>query len=88
MVELATGEPVPPASYPPLATQAGNAIGSMARFVASGFAVATAEEQARRLAICHLCPEYDAIRVRCRKCGCRVRLKARIASDRCPLSKW
>ena len=78
------------ASYPSLATMAGNAIKAVAGFVADGFKVASEEEQSRRLAICHQCPKYDATQDRCFICGCVASWKARIASQHCPLEtpRW
>jgi hypothetical protein len=88
VVEMAGGE----SSYPPLATQAGNLARAVGRAVANAVTgqpvIVSAEEQARRLAICTSCPEYDPIQVRCRRCGCRSSIKARIASESCPLNKW
>jgi hypothetical protein len=85
---------IPSPDYPPLATQAGNALSALGRVVANAVigqpVVVSAEEQARRLAICASCPEYDAEQARCQICGCYARFKARLASEHCPLEspKW
>jgi hypothetical protein len=75
-------------SFPPLATQAANLAGTVARFVASGGELATPEERARRLAICEGCEFFKGRR--CVKCGCRLRAKVAMASEHCPLDppKW
>lgn len=88
MIRKATGKAEPAPSYPSLAQQAWNASKAATGFVASGFKVADKAEQERRLAICHACEFYDAVRSRCRKCGCKVSLKARIETSHCPISKW
>ena len=75
-------------SYPPLLTQAGNAVKAAAGFVASGFAVADQAEQERRLAICQECEFFDHARSRCTKCGCIAVWKAWVASQKCPIGKW
>jgi hypothetical protein len=72
--------------YPSAATMLGNAAGAAVGFAASGFKVADAEERGRRLEICGGCESYDE--GRCRKCGCFMSLKARLASSRCPVGKW
>lgn len=78
------------ASYPPVMEQVGNAIGAAAAFVASGGVMVDDAERSRRLLICAECTHYDASQRRCRLCGCRLNLKARIASQHCPdkPSRW
>jgi hypothetical protein len=78
---------VPP-PYPSLLTQAASAVKAAAGFIASGFKVASNEEQDRRLAICHACELFDGVQGRCRKCGCFGDWKTWIASQQCPLWKW
>lgn len=86
--------PAAPAEYPSLLTQAGNALGALARVVGAvvtGQAVAVdAAEQARRLEICRACDQFDAVQQRCRICGCVNGWKARLATEHCPLvpPKW
>lgn len=41
----------------------------------------------RRLSICGHCEELRAA-MRCGKCGCKVRIKARMAMTRCPKGLW
>ena len=54
----------------------------------------TREEANERLKICRgsstneLCEEYFKPTGSCKKCGCFVRLKTKIASQSCPLDKW
>lgn len=77
-----------PASYPPLATQAANLAGSLWAWAVSGFTMASEDEQARRLAICHACPQWDG--GRCRICGCALSAKVSLKTAHCPLPepKW
>ena len=54
----------------------------------------TREETNERLKICRgsssnePCEEYFKPIGSCKKCGCFVRLKTKIASQKCPLDKW
>ena len=88
MIRMAVSDQ--PTAYPSLAAQANSALRSATGFVASGLAVASHEEQSRRLSICHACEHYDAERGRCRICGCYLAWKAKIASEHCPDSppRW
>lgn len=87
MVAKATGIKSDPA-YPSLGTMAVNAARAAAGFVASGFAIASEEEQARRLAVCRECEYFRPEHVRCAKCSCFINLKKRIQSSHCPIGKW
>ncbi len=81
--------------YPSLAKMAGNAATAFVD-VAKGFfkgeqVRVAKEEQERRFAICQSCTEwFDPEKERCRhpKCGCYMRLKTWLASQRCPVGKW
>ena len=83
VVKKAGGEV--PAAYPPLLEQAGTAARALGRAVRSGFKAVDDAEHARRLAICEACEHFDPKRGRCRKCGCKARWKARLATEHCPL---
>jgi hypothetical protein len=41
-----------------------------------------------RLAICTTCPWLDKRLVKCRKCGCFMKLKATLLEAKCPIDKW
>ena len=41
-----------------------------------------------RLAICNECPWLDKRLVKCRKCGCFMKLKSTLGSAKCPIGKW
>jgi len=46
---------------------------------------------ARRMRICRSCPELQAGFLKsptCGLCGCKLGLKARMATQECPLGKW
>lgn len=72
--------------YPSAGAMVKSAAKAAADFAASGFKVIDATERERRLDICHACEFFDA--GRCRKCGCFMTIKARIAASRCPIGKW
>lgn len=74
--------------YPSVASMAGNAARAAVEFAAAGFGTVDQAERERRLDICRSCQEYDARQGRCRKCGCGMSLKARLASSKCPIGKW
>lgn len=50
----------------------------------------TKERLTKRLNICAVCPMLRAglLGPRCAKCGCFVKLKARLATESCPAGKW
>jgi hypothetical protein len=73
---------------PPILAQAANVLGAVVAFATSGFKTVDQAEQGRRLAICHECEFFDHEQVRCRKCGCFANLKARLATEHCPIDKW
>lgn len=77
-------------AYPPLATQAANALGSAAKFVASGGATVSQEEFDRRRVICQACPtrRYVADEDRCEACGCYLAVKPWGKAESCPDGHW
>ncbi len=85
VIRLASGTmPV----YPPVATQVGNALGAVTRFVTSGFAVVDQAEFDRRRAICATCDFLDAAQDRCLKCACYLAVKPWGKAESCPVGKW
>ena len=48
----------------------------------------TTEEYNKRLDICKSCEFYFKPTGTCKKCGCFMRLKAKISSLSCPINKW
>jgi hypothetical protein len=41
-----------------------------------------------RLAICNTCEWFDKRMVKCRKCGCFMKLKSTLKQAECPIGKW
>jgi hypothetical protein len=88
----ARGGPAPP--YPDPIQQAINAAAAAGRAASAAVAgqpvVVDQAELLRRLAICEACPKFNADDGRCTACGCRMRYKARLATEHCPLQepKW
>jgi len=41
-----------------------------------------------RLSICNTCEFFNKRSVRCRKCGCFMKLKSTLKQAKCPLHKW
>jgi hypothetical protein len=80
--------------YPTLLAQAGNALGAAKRLAAAWWsgneATVSLEEMEDRLTICVDCEHFDQRSIRCRKCGCWLKNKARLKTEHCPLDppKW
>ncbi len=60
---------------------------AMVNYALDGFANVSEEDYKKRLNICENCPERTENWV-CKKCGCGLKLKAKWASQSCPLGKW
>jgi hypothetical protein len=45
-------------------------------------------EAEERMKICASCEEYIKEENRCNLCGCYMRVKTRIATEKCPIGKW
>lgn len=41
-----------------------------------------------RIEICKTCPELIKVTFQCKKCGCFMKEKSKLADASCPLSKW
>ena len=41
-----------------------------------------------RMLICKQCPELIKLTSQCKKCGCIMNLKTKLAIASCPLNKW
>lgn len=90
-----------PTAMPTIPRQALNLGGAVVRTITSAIVgkrvKATQVEESIRLAICKQCPsvrpwERDNDFLRCAECGCwlngKIKAKARLASESCPLDKW
>ena len=42
----------------------------------------------KRLSICEVCPELIKLTHQCKKCGCFMKIKAKLQDADCPLRKW
>lgn len=47
-----------------------------------------AETYDKRIDICKGCPELIKITFQCKKCGCLMKEKSKLADASCPLNKW
>ena len=43
---------------------------------------------AERMSICEECPFLNKNVMRCKKCGCFMRLKTTLHQAKCPIGKW
>jgi hypothetical protein len=41
-----------------------------------------------RLAICFGCEFFNEDSMRCKKCGCNMKLKTKLDTAKCPINKW
>ncbi len=67
--------------------QAVNFASAVGKHLASGMKKRDQDEYERALSICRECPSLTD-NGRCAECGCFVRIKARWATQSCPLGKW
>lgn len=49
---------------------------------------ATDSEAGSRLEICNDCPFLTKFTQQCKKCGCFMHLKVKLAKAECPVGKW
>lgn len=78
--------------YPSPLEMAKNLVSEVATNVSSmldGNDLETTPENAnKRLDICLSCEFFDHTQERCTKCGCFMKLKAKLLAAKCPLEKW
>ena len=77
----------PKLEYPTLSQQAKN-LALTARQVARNPKIASSDLYEQRMEICRACDFFDQQQVRCRKCGCRLKGKAKFEGAKCPIQKW
>lgn len=73
--------------YPSIAQQAKNLVQTAAAVAKDPRWVDDAEYD-RRMSICRECPLFDHKQVRCKKCGCKLKGKAKFKAGTCPIKKW
>ncbi|MBW8002629.1 MAG: hypothetical protein FVQ80_11510 [Planctomycetes bacterium] len=74
--------------YPGMAKMGKSFITDSAKFIKGGMKRRSVKEQQKCLSICKKCSEFVVPAMRCRQCGCSMRLKARWPSSHCSLGKW
>lgn len=77
-----------PRQPPSLLRRAATAAKAVVKHIAAGCPTVSDEEKQRRLALCQVCSEFNAGNATCRKCGCKLKLKAAWSLERCPLGRW
>ena len=76
-------------SYKRMAKNLGESIVINTKAALNGEAIkADKSTKEERLAICGGCVHYDAPDDRCKVCGCMMKVKASLAVESCPTSKW
>ena len=71
---------------PPIMTQARNFLDAVKEFVSDGCRLVDTETYRERMSICDICEHREGDR--CRRCGCRLSLKAGGRAFTCPEGKW
>ena len=61
---------------------------SLKMAVKTGVILAEERVATDRMDICFDCPDLDKDSVRCKKCGCFMKTKTRLAAGKCPIGKW
>jgi predicted Zn-ribbon and HTH transcriptional regulator len=46
------------------------------------------EIKEERMSICRSCPQILSFTTTCKKCGCFMNIKTRLADSECPIGKW
>jgi hypothetical protein len=57
-------------------------------FLNSKTEYAPEDEQIKRYDMCKACPEFVKLTTSCKKCGCVMSLKTKLAEAECPIGKW
>ncbi len=76
-----------PGEKPTLGTMAASLAAATQAWAKKGFKLVDEEEHQRRLALCRPC-EFIYDGGRCRKCGCFMEVKSKLAGMKCPVDKW
>ena len=56
--------------------------------VTDGIIIASEEKIENRMSLCYNCIALDKEQVRCKLCGCYMKLKVRFDAAKCPAGKW
>jgi hypothetical protein len=79
-------------ALPPLRERMKNARAAAQRVITrslrGGKVAVSADETEKRLSICQQCEFFRTSDGTCSQCGCFIRLKAKLATEACPLEKW
>lgn len=82
----------PAAKYPSVAVMAKNLCGAFCRIIKAVVSGKLVKEYGytttRRKLICYRCHWYVKKSGRCRRCGCFVKAKAWLHTEKCPIGKW
>jgi len=46
------------------------------------------ETEQERYSICKACENFIELTTQCKKCGCFMKVKTKIAGSKCPIDKW
>lgn len=68
--------------------QIDNLMSAVDRFISDGQYFVSKEEYVSRLTKCLNCPFRNSIKCTNKSCGCDIRQKAMLASEKCPIDQW
>lgn len=77
--------------YPKLGQMASTfakAIVDETKYIVSGSGLLNQDEVNKRIEVCNSCEFFVKDDKRCIKCGCFIKIKARMRSQKCPIGKW
>ena len=66
----------------------GTAVDSLKGITQRGILLANQEKIQQRMDICYKCNCLDIKTVRCKLCGCFMKIKVRLDGSKCPAHKW
>ena len=72
---------------PSIVQRAKSFVSASVKHALQGFPKASPDELSRRMRLCRACP-HQTDDGRCSLCGCKTRLKASWAEQRCPIGRW
>ena len=75
-----------PNKMPPLSEMVNTFAKAMVRWAGHGFELVDRLEYFRRQSICSKCNERR--KGRCKKCGCNLKMKLALATEKCPMNYW
>lgn len=88
-MELEPKMPVEMPSFQTMALELTDALKqSLSGLATKGVLVVSDSKYTERIQVCEVCEFFDKMQFRCGKCGCYMKMKARLDASKCPEAKW